>query len=356
MALGTFWSDRAGGRRSARAQAAAHAEALDRVAEAVTRAVADEAAARHAAHPGPGDPRRSRSADPGPGCGSDDPSTTTPSSCGWASARSPPPSRCARPAALGDGVDEVEHPPIDEAPDHRAAGRGRRPRAGRSAGPGAAAGTFAGRPAGGLAQPAAPAPRRAECNIGPRLGVGPLAPPPGGRVRLGPPAGRGGGDPAAVAGRRAAGPARAPARHPGSGRRSAVDRPDRRRAPGRSGGAAATARRRPAAGRGPGRRHPRPLRRGRPSGPAGRVPRHRGDDWPGRHPAPRRRARLHDVRRRGCRRCLRALGPTVRPRRWRPCAMPPRTTGTARCPGRSGSSTWCRSTPPTRPRSRRLGG
>ena len=53
MALGTFWSDRTGGRKSARAQAAAHAEALDRVDQAVTRAVADEESARHSAHPGP---------------------------------------------------------------------------------------------------------------------------------------------------------------------------------------------------------------------------------------------------------------------------------------------------------------
>jgi DNA segregation ATPase FtsK/SpoIIIE, S-DNA-T family len=53
MALGTFWSDRVGGKKSIRAQAAAHAEATARVAEAAARAVAAEDAARHAAHPGP---------------------------------------------------------------------------------------------------------------------------------------------------------------------------------------------------------------------------------------------------------------------------------------------------------------
>jgi S-DNA-T family DNA segregation ATPase FtsK/SpoIIIE len=117
MALGTFWSDRSGGRKSARAQAAAHAEALERVAQALTRAVADEAAARHTAHPGPAalaltvsGPRprlwERRPVDDdalelrlGLGAIASDVEVRTPGALG-----------------AGGGVDEVEHPPIDEAP------------------------------------------------------------------------------------------------------------------------------------------------------------------------------------------------------------------------------------------------
>ena len=53
MALGTFWSDRVGGRRSVRAQRLAHAEQQARVTAAVARATADETTARRRAHPGP---------------------------------------------------------------------------------------------------------------------------------------------------------------------------------------------------------------------------------------------------------------------------------------------------------------
>ena len=53
MALGTFWSDRVGGRRSVRAQRLAHAEQQARVETAIARAVADETTARRRAHPGP---------------------------------------------------------------------------------------------------------------------------------------------------------------------------------------------------------------------------------------------------------------------------------------------------------------
>ena len=53
MALGTFWSDRVGGRRSVRAQRLAHAEQQARVTAAIERATADETTARLRAHPGP---------------------------------------------------------------------------------------------------------------------------------------------------------------------------------------------------------------------------------------------------------------------------------------------------------------
>jgi S-DNA-T family DNA segregation ATPase FtsK/SpoIIIE len=53
MALGTFVSDRTGGKRSARAMRAAYDEECGRVDAAVARAVADEATERHEAHPGP---------------------------------------------------------------------------------------------------------------------------------------------------------------------------------------------------------------------------------------------------------------------------------------------------------------
>ncbi len=52
MVLGTFLSDRTGGKRSARAMREAYATECARVDESVARAVADEAAARHDAHPG----------------------------------------------------------------------------------------------------------------------------------------------------------------------------------------------------------------------------------------------------------------------------------------------------------------
>jgi S-DNA-T family DNA segregation ATPase FtsK/SpoIIIE len=117
MALGTFWSDRTGGRKSARAQAAAHAEALDQVAEAMTRAVADEAAARQVAHPGPatlaltvGGPRprlwERRPVD-------DD---VLELRLGLGAMASTVELRTPGVLGAGGGLDEVEHPPIDEAP------------------------------------------------------------------------------------------------------------------------------------------------------------------------------------------------------------------------------------------------
>ena len=53
MALGAFWSDRVGGRRSLHAQRLAHADETARVAAAVDRATSDEAALRRRTHPGP---------------------------------------------------------------------------------------------------------------------------------------------------------------------------------------------------------------------------------------------------------------------------------------------------------------
>ena len=54
MALGTFWSDRVGGRRSVRAQRRrARRAAAPGSTAAIDRATADEATARHRAHPGP---------------------------------------------------------------------------------------------------------------------------------------------------------------------------------------------------------------------------------------------------------------------------------------------------------------
>ena len=116
MALGTFWSDRAGGRRSARAQATAHADALDRVAQAVTRAVDDEAAARHTAHPGPAALALTVSG-PRPRLWErrpiDDDALELRLGLGTIASTI----EVRTPGALGSGgVDEVEHPPIDEAP------------------------------------------------------------------------------------------------------------------------------------------------------------------------------------------------------------------------------------------------
>jgi S-DNA-T family DNA segregation ATPase FtsK/SpoIIIE len=116
MALGTFWSDRAGGRKSARAQAAAHADALDRVAHAVTRAVDDEATARHTAHPGPAVLALTVSG-PRPRLWErrplDDDALELRLGLGAITSTV----EVRTPGALGTGgVDEVERPPIGDAP------------------------------------------------------------------------------------------------------------------------------------------------------------------------------------------------------------------------------------------------
>jgi S-DNA-T family DNA segregation ATPase FtsK/SpoIIIE len=115
MALGTFWSDRTGGRKSARAQAAAHAEALGRVAQAVTRAVADEEAARHTAHPGPAALALTVSG-PRPRLWERRPvdNDALELRLGLGSIASDVEVRT--PGALGAGGDEVDHPLIDDAP------------------------------------------------------------------------------------------------------------------------------------------------------------------------------------------------------------------------------------------------
>jgi S-DNA-T family DNA segregation ATPase FtsK/SpoIIIE len=117
MALGTFWTDRAGGRKSARAQAAAHAEVLDRVTEAVTRAVADEAAARHAAHPGPATLSLTVSG-PRPRLWERRPvdDDALELRLGLGAIASTVEVRRPGPHGSGGGDDEVEHPLIDEAP------------------------------------------------------------------------------------------------------------------------------------------------------------------------------------------------------------------------------------------------
>ncbi len=164
MALGTFWSDRVGGRRSVRAQRAAHAEQQARVTAAID-------AGHHGRddRPAPGPPR--------PGGTPAHRHRSPTAALGTAACRRRRPGAAARsghrqlrrrgPHQRRARRHRDRRPPGPRRrPGDGRAGRGRRPGSGRRAQPGAAPGPFAGRAARRLAQPAAPrpgpAPRRAD--------------------------------------------------------------------------------------------------------------------------------------------------------------------------------------------------